>query len=203
MRLRWSHLFFCGLFLAAVVAANLLVNHYGPSSTPYVAFGLIAFDLSARDRLHLELDGSQRWVVLGVLIALGSALTYLLNNGASEVALASVVAFAAAMIVDSLLFILGAPLDAQRRVTVSNTGAAATDTLIFFAIAFGLSTVPFVLIFSQFTAKVAGGAIAGVLVVREHPGELYEPTEEAGPRTLREAVEQDLYGPTQSRPDLP
>lgn len=164
------------LVLAAIVVANLVVNHYGPSSTPYVAFALIGFDIVGRDRLHLDLNGPARWLSIGILIALGSALTYLLNQGAGPVALASVTAFAAAMVVDTAIFAAAAPLDAHRRVNVSNAGAAAADTLIFFAVAFGLGAIPFILIFGQWTAKVAGGALWSLLVVRERGAEeLYEP----------------------------
>jgi queuosine precursor transporter len=138
---------YASLILVAVVVANLLVNAHGPSVTPYVAAGLIGFDIVGRDRLHLDLSGPARWAALGVLIGAGSLLTWLLNPDAGDIALASVAAFAGAMVVDSIVFEL--------------------DTTVFFAIAFGLGAVPFVLIFSQWTAKVAGGAIFGMLLVRE------------------------------------
>lgn len=163
------------LVLAAIVVANLLVNHYGPSATPYVAFGLIGFDIVGRDRLHLDLHGHARWLAIGMLIALGSGITYLLNQDAGAVALGSVTAFAVAMIVDTVVFQLASPLGPQRRVQTSNVVAAAADTLIFFAIAFGLGAIPFVLLFAQWTAKVAGGAVWALLVVRERTEDLYAP----------------------------
>lgn len=112
-----------------------------------------------------------------MLIAVGSLITYLLNQDAGSIALGSVVEFAAAMVVDTLVFQAARPLGRQRRVNVSNTFAAAADTLIFFAIAFGLSIIPFVLLFAQFTAKVAGGAIWSLFVIGEDEAveELYEP----------------------------
>ncbi len=162
------------LFLAAIVAANLIVNHYGPESTPYVAFALIGCDIVARDRLHLNLEGKARWLTIGLLIAAGSLITYLINQDAGPVALASVSAFAAAMVVDSVVFAVAAPLDRHRRVNVSNAFAAAADTLIFFAIAFGLDAVPFVLVFGQWTAKVAGGALWALVLIRD-TDEIYAP----------------------------
>lgn len=171
------------LILAAIVAANLIVNHYGPSVTPYVAFGLIGFDIVGRDRLHLDLHGPARWLGIGCLIALGSAITYALNADAGPIALGSVTAFAAAMVIDTLVFEVASPLDAHRRVNVSNAFAAAVDTLVFFAIAFGLSAIPFALLFAQFTAKVAGGALWALIVVREdEPEELYAPDAAVLPR---------------------
>jgi uncharacterized membrane protein len=172
------------LVLAAIVAANLIVNRYGPSVTPYVAFGLIGFDIVGRDRLHLDLAGPTRWTAIGGLIALGSILTYALNAGAGPIALGSVCAFAAAMVVDTLVFQAAGGLDAHRRVNVSNAAAAAVDTVVFFAIAFGLGAIPFVLLFAQFTAKVAGGALWALLVVREAEDveDLYAPDAAVLPR---------------------
>lgn len=173
---KWSVVAVYVLALAGITAANLLVNHYGPSSTPYVAFALIGLDIAARDRLHLNVHGIYRWLTIGSLIVCGSVITYLVNQNAGDVALASVCAFAAAMVVDSLVFEAARPLDAHRRVNLSNVFAAATDTLIFFWLAFPgpLSLIPFALIFGQWTAKVAGGAIWGFLLVRETDA-LYEP----------------------------
>lgn len=168
---KWTTLFWLAVGVAAAAVANLLVNHYGPSSTPYVAFGLIGADLVVRDRLHLNLSGLARWGVIGVLIALGSLVTYIINADAGDIALASVCAFSAALVVDTLVFSVAKPLGAQRRVNVSNTFGAATDTLIFFSIAFGLGVIPFVLLFGQFTAKIAGGAIWGLFLVREEEEE--------------------------------
>lgn len=177
MRLLISTLAYGLLFLAAIVAGNLIVNHYGPPATPYVAFALIGCDIVVRDRLHLNLAGAGRWLAIGSLIAIGSGITYLVNQDAGSIALASVSAFAAAMIVDTIVFALASPLDPHRRVNLSNAVAAAVDTVLFFAIAFhGLSAVPFLLIWSQWTAKVAGGWLWSLLLVREHDAEeLYEP----------------------------
>lgn len=168
------------LGVGSALVANLLINHYGPTWTPYVAFGLIGVDLVVRDKLHLDLNGLQRWCAIGALIALGSLATYLVNRDAGTIALASVSAFAAALVVDTAVFAAAAPLGAQKRVNVSNAFAAGTDTLVFFAIAFGLSAVPFFLIFAQWCAKGWGGALWGTLMVRERPAELYEPSADHG-----------------------
>src|SRR3954470_3901753 len=108
------------LFLAAIVVANLIVNHYGPTVTPYVAFGLIGCDIVVRDRLHLNLSGATRWLAIGSLIAIGLLVTVLLNQNAGPVALASVTAFAAAMVVDTAVFTVASPLSIHKRVNLSN-----------------------------------------------------------------------------------
>lgn len=163
----------CIAVVAAALAANLIVHKYGVSVTPYVAFGLIGLDVVARDRLHLDWNGRGLWLIMGALIAVGSLATYLVNADAGVIAKASVVAFAGALTVDTVVFSALGRLDPQRRVNLSNTAAAATDTLLFFAIGFGLSTVPFLILASQFFAKVAGGAIYGALFVRGRTADLY------------------------------
>lgn len=176
MKIRASDFGYLALMVVAAAAANLAVNRWGPSSTPFVAFGLIGLDMTARDRLHLGLDGMTRWIMIGTAIALGSIVTYAINASAGTIALASVCAFAAALTVDTVVFELARRLDPHRRVNVSNACAAAVDSLVFFAIAFGLANVPFVLLFSQWTAKVAGGALAALLIVRQHSAdEIYSP----------------------------
>jgi len=39
-------------YLAAIIAANLIVTHKGPTWSVYTAFVLIGLDLTTRDRLH-------------------------------------------------------------------------------------------------------------------------------------------------------
>lgn len=159
---------FAALFLAAIVAANLLIARFGPPATPYVAFALIGLDLVARDRLHLSWSSSrrERWVKLGILIGLGGLLAYLVNADAGRIALASVVAFTAAGVTDTFTFQAARKLDTQRRVNTSNVFAAAVDTLVFFAIAFGLSHAIWAFVFAQFFAKVAGGTVWALLLHR-------------------------------------
>ncbi|MCZ2895188.1 hypothetical protein MTR01_14260 [Burkholderia thailandensis] len=57
------------IYIAAVVAANLSVAHFGPASTPINAFLLIGLDLAIRDRLHLNWRGRALWARMFALIA--------------------------------------------------------------------------------------------------------------------------------------
>lgn len=170
---------YVALMLVAALAANLAVQHWGPSSTPWVALALIGCDLTARDGLHLSLSGLARWFAIGIAIALGSLLTYLVNQGAGPIALASVVAFAGSLTIDTIAFAATARFDAHRRVVISGALAAAADTLIFFGIAFGWGAVPFSLMAFQWSMKVTGTALWGLFLVRGEAAELYEPTSEA------------------------
>lgn len=146
-------------YLAAIVAANLLVTHFAkighPEVSVYTAFAAIAFDLVARDLLHDWWGGRRRLALLGSLIVVGSVLSYLANPDSAEVAKWSTLAFAAAMTVDTIVYQLAQRLPWLERSNLSNLASGATDSLVFCA---GLG-FPFIVAFGQFTAKVAGGAI--------------------------------------------
>src|SRR4051812_29420230 len=92
-----------GAYLGAIVAANLITAHYGPSASIYNAFVLIGLDLSTRDALH-DFWRSRRWLKLTALIFAGAGLSYAVNADAAQVAAASCVAFAAAGVVDAAVY---------------------------------------------------------------------------------------------------
>jgi hypothetical protein len=143
------------LYLAAIVAANLLAAECGPSVTPYTAFALIGFDLVARDRLHDEWRGNP--LRLGALIAAGSLLSYLINADAGRIALASCVAFAAAALVDWVVYRWRQRSPWMERSNASNLASAAVDSVVFPTHAFGVWLWP--VIAAQFFAKAAGGVL--------------------------------------------
>jgi queuosine precursor transporter len=144
------------LYLGAIVAANLIVSAHGPWITPYVAFALIGCDLTVRDALHDRWSGRALWLRMGALIAAGGLLSYLLNDDAAKVALASVVAFVAAGVTDTLVYLALRRTDRDTRVNASNIAAAAVDSVLFLWIAFGVVNG---ITWVQFVAKVAGGVV--------------------------------------------
>lgn len=78
------------LYLAAVVAANLIVTIWGPSVSVLTAFALIGLNITARDRLHDAWEGrGLRWK-MAALIAAGGALSWLLNRDAGRIAAVAV-----------------------------------------------------------------------------------------------------------------
>lgn len=145
------------LYLAAIVAANLLIAQLGPQATFITAFLLIGLDITARDRLHDAWQGRGLWLKMAVLIAAGSLLSWLLNRNAGPVALASFVAFATSSIADTLTYHLLRQRAWIVKVNGSNVVSAAIDSLVFPTLAFGV-LLPFVVL-GQFIAKVAGGAL--------------------------------------------
>jgi len=143
------------MYLAAIVLANLTVARFGPSSAVVVAFLFIGLDLTARDRLHDAWRGNRLFTKMAILIATGSILSYSLNRDAGQIALASFMAFAAAAIVDTIVYQLLGGYPRWLRINGSNIPSAAVDSIIFPIIAFG--GFPWAIILGQFLAKTLGG----------------------------------------------
>jgi len=144
-----------GLYLAAIVAANLTIAAFGPAWSIVNAFLFIGFDITARDRLHQSWEGRDLWPRMALLIAAGGAISWLVNRDAAQIAVASTVAFTVAAALDALVYALlkGRPWFA--RVQASNVVSSAADSLIFPTLAFG-SFLPLIVL-GQFAAKVGGG----------------------------------------------
>ncbi len=161
------------MYLAAIVAANLTVAMWGPSMTVVNAFLFIGLDLTARDKLHDAWHGNGLMWKMGALIATGSVLSWLLNQNAAQIALASFVAFAAASVVDTVAYHMLRNRVWWQRVNGSNVLSAAVDSVLFPSIAFG-AFLP-VIVLGQFAAKVLGGAAwSAVLGYRRKPQTVQE-----------------------------
>lgn len=157
------------LYLAAIVAANLSVAHFGPPAVIINAFLFIGLDLTARDKLHEKWQGRKLPVKMAALIATGSALSWALNRDAGIIAVASFVAFAAAGVVDTAVF--QSLIRSRRMIKIngSNVAAALVDSLVFPTIAFG-AIIPS-LIIGQFIAKVGGGFVWSLIIARANEAE--------------------------------
>lgn len=145
------------LYLLAAVLANLSVAYFGPSSTIVNAFLFIGLDLTARDKLHDAWGGKWLWPKMFALIAVGSGISYLLNRNAGMIAIASLVAFGMAGIVDALVYQLLHDKPWMVKVNGSNVFSALADSLVFPTVAFG-GFLPLIVL-GQFAAKVGGGFI--------------------------------------------
>ncbi len=154
--------FLVGMYLAAIVLANLVIAWKGPVAAVGVAFVCIGLDLTARDALHDAWKGRGLVWKMGLLIAVGSILSWALNRNAGPVALASFAAFASAACCDAVVYgLLG---DRRRlvRINGSNVISAAVDSVVFPTLAFG-QLLPWI-IAGQFLAKVGGGAMWSVVL---------------------------------------
>lgn len=121
------------------------------------AFLFIGLDLTARDRLHDAWKENRLLPRMTALIAAGSILSWLLNRNAAQIALASFVAFAAAAVVDTIIYQLLGKYPRWLRINGSNIPSALVDSIIFPTLAFGAFLWPIVL--GQFLAKTLGGFV--------------------------------------------
>lgn len=158
-------------YLAAIVAANLLVVAFGPAITIPDALIFVAFDLTARDRLHEAWHDDRLWLRMAALIGAGGAISWLVNGAAGQIALASTVAFLLAGSVDALVYSLLGDHARWLRVNGSNVVSAAVDSTVFPTLAFG-AFLPLIVL-GQLTVKVLGGAfwfgVFSALSLRRRP----------------------------------
>ena len=143
------------VYILSLVAANLLVAQFGPWFSIINSFLLIGLDLTLRDKIHELWDG--KWLPIGCLIATASIISYLLNPASGIIALASFVAFAVSMVVDTIVYQYLINKSWVVKSNGSNIAGAAIDSILFPTIAFGGLMPEIVLM--QFMAKVFGGAI--------------------------------------------
>lgn len=151
-------------YFAAIIVANLSIAHFGPWVSPLNSFLLIGLDLSLRDHLHDRWKGAGLWPrMLGLIIGAG-IVSYLLNPAAGQIAIASAAAFTTAGLVNAAVYHRLLKLPFLTRANASNVPAAATDSLIFPAMAFGAWMPAIVAL--QFLAKAGGGFVWSLLINR-------------------------------------
>jgi len=150
-----------GLYILAVVAANVTISLLGPSVSIINAFLFIGLNLTARDRLHDAWQGQNLTRNMFVLISLGAVISAAF--GAGQIALASFVAFAASEGADAITYHLARNKEKLVQVNGSNVLSAAVDSLVFPLLAFGWPLLWWIVI-GQFAAKVAGGFIWSLVI---------------------------------------
>lgn len=152
------------LYLIAIVLANLSVAQFGAEVTIINAFLFIGLDLTTRDKLHDQWS-SNLWRNMLILIATGSVLSALFNYQASQIALASFLAFAFAGIADTIIYQLLGDKSKLIRVNGSNIVSAGVDSFVFPAIAFGFPLLVPIMI-GQWVAKTLGGFLWSLILNR-------------------------------------
>lgn len=152
------------LYLVAIVAANLSVAYFGPASTIVNAFLFIGLDITTRDMLHERWENRHLWWKMALLIGAGSAISWVLNRNAGPIAVASLAAFAASGLADTLMYHFLRRYAKFFKVNGSNVVSAAVDSVVFPTVAFG-AFIPWIAA-GQFVAKVAGGLLWSLLLNR-------------------------------------
>lgn len=150
----------CAAWLAAIVAANLSIAHWGPQAALYNGFLFLGLDLSTRDALH-DMWRDHLIRNMAALIAVGGALSWFLARlltdpvlNVERIALASLVAFTCAALADTFVYHQLRDNTWYERANQSNIVSAAVDSVLFLTIA-GIWS--FQLGFGLWCAKVAGG----------------------------------------------
>lgn len=150
------------LYLSAVVAANLSVLYFGPISTPFNAFFLIALDLTTRDGLHERWQGKHLWLKMFMLIATGGLISWFFNREVAQIAIASSVSFFAAGLADAIVYQILFKRSRFVKLNGSNVVSAAVDSFLFPTLAFGgfiwWATL------GQLVAKIVGGYLWSLIL---------------------------------------
>lgn len=147
-----------GIYVAAMLTANLIVWWLGPWISPINSFVLIGLDLTMRDILHERIS---RIEMVGI-IAIGGAITWLANPAASQIAIASAVAFTVAALADWATYAWLHSRPWLLRSNGSNVVGAAVDSILFPTIAFGVLLPAIIAL--QFLAKIGGGFIWSLIL---------------------------------------
>ena len=155
---------YAGIYIAALVAANLLVAWLGVWFSLVNAFVLIGLDLSLRDKLHDLWEGDNLPIKMGGLIATASIVSYAINPATGMIAFASLAAFSLSMVADSLVYRYLKDKEWMIRVNGSNVAGSAVDSVVFPTIAFG-GLMPEIVAL-QFVAKVGGGYVWSLIFKR-------------------------------------
>lgn len=148
---------YAGIYIAALVAANLLVAWLGVWFSLVNAFVLIGLDLSLRDKLHDLWEGDKLPVKMGGLIATASIVSYAINPATGMIAFASLAAFSLSMVADAFAYQYLKGKNWLIRANGSNIAGSAVDSVVFPTIAFGGLMLEIVAL--QFFSKVGGGYV--------------------------------------------
>jgi queuosine precursor transporter len=154
------------LYLVAIVIANVSVALFGPWVSIPNALIFISLDLTSRDSLHELWHGKNLWLKMALLIGVGSLLSALLNTGTGRIALASCAAFAAAGVVDTVVYALLGERSKLVKMNGSNLFSGAVDSFVFPALAFGFPLLWGVMV-GEFAAKIIGGAVWSWILTRQ------------------------------------
>jgi hypothetical protein len=155
-----------GVYLAAIITANVITAKYGLTASVYNAFALIGLDLITRDRLA-DFWGTARWRRMALLIAAGSGLSFLIAQNVQAIAEASAISFACAESGEGILYHALRRREWVQRANAAAWLGAAIDSFVFPTLAFG--GVQWSINVGQFTAKTAGALLWSALIARVRP----------------------------------
>lgn len=149
------------IFITVMAGANLAIATYGPWLLPVTAFVSVGIVLVTRDFLHdtWRTRGQKIWPRMLAMIGTAAILSYLVDDNAGRVALASVSALVGSTLTETAVF----QVLFRRRWLVRSNGSnivgALVDSTVFPLVAFGIGGVDglLLLILTQTVTKTAGG----------------------------------------------
>lgn len=156
--------FLVTVYLAAIVAADLIVTKMGARGLIVTGLFLIPFDLISRDQLQDMWRGSSLKKKMAALICSGSIIAFLINPDAKNVAIASAAGFMIAGTVDYLIYSVLIDRPKLLKMNVSNIFASMADSISFQLIAFG--AVNFEIAGTQTALKIVGGFFWSLLFIQ-------------------------------------
>lgn len=172
---------YVAMYLAAIVAANLLTAWLGPVMSVVNAVLFIGLDLTSRDYLHDAWHGQGLWWKMAALIGSGSLLSLAfsillvpvfgqeITSMTLRVGIASFISFLLAGVTDTVVYHALGDKARLLRINGSNLGSAFVDSIAFPALAFGFPLL-FGVMVGQFVAKVGGGFLWSLVLARKRCG---------------------------------
>lgn len=148
-------------FITVMAGANLVIATYGPWLLPATAFISVGIVLVTRDFLHdtWRTRGQKIWPRMIAMIGAAALLSYLVNDDAGRIALASIAALIGSTVTETAVFQILFRRPWLVRSNGSNIVGALADSTIFPLVAFGVGGVDglLLLIITQTLTKTAGG----------------------------------------------
>lgn len=143
------------LYLTAFILANFIVLWFGRYGLIFTALFLIPFDFIMRCFFHETWKGKELIIKLGSLVLISSALTYIINSSAQNIALGSSGGFILAQIFAGIFYQLYINKSLFIKVNGSDAIGILVDSIAFQLIAF--HDIDLIVTASQFGLKIIGG----------------------------------------------
>ncbi len=146
-----------GVYLAAFVAANLLVKYFGPYGLWFSSLFLIPFDFVCRCVFNEVWKGFELIAKLAILTVCSCLLTVLINMDAVNIAKASMAGFVAAQVFATIFYQIVMNRSYFLKVNMSDLLAICVDSFVFQFVAFGI--LDWKITLGQVVIKGIGGLI--------------------------------------------
>lgn len=123
-------------YLIALVAANLIVKHFGPFGLWFSSAFLIPFDFICRCIFHETWKGGKLVLNLILLTIFSGVITFVMNENAWNIALASFSGIVSVQIFAGIFYQLFKKKSFLVKVNLSDLVAIVVDSIVFQLVAF-------------------------------------------------------------------